>query len=150
MKMKKILIVAICVLFASVSIATALPISLNTDLKIQTLNTSGPDGTFTGTLSWTSNGKKIGEISGNFPTKNKFQGNWNTSTNFGTVQFFFGRYNLIVKCKNNWHWIPSLFLITGFYTFNETTKTFAGKLQPQPASFFFLTIIPIYFQGICT
>jgi hypothetical protein len=36
MKMKKILIVAICILLAGMSIATALPISSNTNLKLQT------------------------------------------------------------------------------------------------------------------
>ncbi|MCX6663302.1 MAG: FG-GAP repeat protein [Euryarchaeota archaeon] len=105
--------------------------------------TSGIGGTFAGNLSYSPNGKKVGEISGSFPTKNKFQGNWNVSTNPGTVQFFFGRYNLIGKIRTHGITIP----ITGVYTFDETTKTFAGRLTPV---LIIVYCVPIYFQGICT
>jgi hypothetical protein len=105
--------------------------------------TSGIGGTFAGNLSYSPNGKKVGEISGSFPTKNKFQGNWNVSTNPGTVQFIFGRYYLIGTIRTH----GRTTLITGFYTFNETAKTFAGKLQP---AYIIIYGQPIYFQGICT
>jgi len=160
------MVVAICILLAGMSIATALPISSNTNLKTQIPDTDKPDvnsgesstpqsgestpitqtpdpivtGTFVGELSYSlKNWKKVGEISGSFPTKNKFQGNWNTSKNSGTIQFFFGRHILIGKIITAGKTIP----IVGFYAFNETAKTFAGRFMPVVGT-------AIYFKGTYT
>jgi hypothetical protein len=95
--MKKIMIMSLCLLLLSVSIATAAP----EITQVQQTTTIAASGTFNGNLSMQRPGPNatiVGTISGNYTLRNRggqFNGEWNTANNTGTFRGRFGKHVLL-------------------------------------------------------
>jgi len=139
--MKKILIMAICVLFASVSIATAMPLS--SVAKTQTPTILAQTGTFDGTIgyqaqeSWTA----VGTLTGTYEQSARgyrFDGTWTIQkqdqTLTGTMRGVFGKHVLFgrITVEGRDGALP----IVGFIGFKE--GNFGGRFMAPvgPALYF--------------
>ncbi len=139
--MKKILILAICVLFASMSIATAMPFS--SVAKTQTPAILAQSGTFDGSIGYKAQGNwtEVGTLTGTYEQRARgyrFDGTWaiegQNQTWTGTMRGVFGRHILIgrVTIEGRDRNVP----IIGFIGFKE--GNFAGRFMAPvgPALYF--------------
>ena len=139
--MKKILILAICVLFASVSIATAIP--LPSVAKTQTSTILAQSGTFDGTIGYRAQGNwtAVGTLTGTYEQRvrgYKFDGTWTlqgqNQTLTGTMKGVFGRHILLgrVTVEGRDRALP----VIGFIAFTE--DHFNGRFMAPigPALYF--------------
>ncbi len=137
--MRKLLIIAICVLFASVSIATAMPFSIE---KTQT-QILAQSGTFDGTIGYRAQGNwtAVGTINGTYEQRTRgyrFDGTWTlqgqNQTFAGTMRGVFGRRILIgrVTAEGYNRTLP----VIGFIVFKE--GNFGGRFMAPigPALYF--------------
>jgi hypothetical protein len=138
--MKKLSIIVICVLFASISIATAMPFSIE---KIQTPKILAQNGTFDGTIGYRAYGNwiDVGTINGTYEQKvrsYRFNGAWTiqrqNQTFTGTMRGIFRRHILIgrVTVEGYNRALP----IIGFIGFRE--GNFIGRFMAPigPALYF--------------
>ena len=140
--MKKILIMAICVLFASVSIATAMPLSFVA--KTQTPTILVQTGTFDGTIGYQAQGggwTAVGTLTGTYEQSARgyrFDGTWTIQkqdqTLTGTMKGVFGKHILVgrITADANGKSLP----IVGFIGFKE--DNFGGRFMAPvgPALYF--------------
>jgi hypothetical protein len=139
--MKKILILAICVLFASVSIATSMPLS--PVAKTQTPKFLAQSGTFDGSIGFRAQGNwtSVGTLTGTYEQRARgyrFDGTWTiqkqNQTITGTMRGIFGKHILIgrITADASGKSLP----IVGFITFKE--GNFGGRFMAPvgPALYF--------------
>jgi len=138
--MKKLVVLALCVLFASVSIAIATP------LKTKETNVLNTSGTFVGYIGIPGQQDPIimGNISGTYQLRNSggaFNGIWDINyknySGAGTVQGRFGKHILIGRLSVQDKTLP----IIGFIGFNATSQKFLGRAMSfvGPALYFWGT-----------
>lgn len=134
------MIVALCVLFASMSIATAAP------LRTKEMNVLNSDGTFSGYIGIPRQQDPIvmGTISGTYQLRNRggvFNGDWaidyQNRSGAGTVHGWFGRHILLGRISGENRTLP----IIGFIGFNTTSHEFIGRAMSfvGPALYFWGT-----------
>jgi hypothetical protein len=139
--MKKILIIVIFVLFASISITTAIPLS--SIAKTQTPTILAQTGTFDGTIGYRAQGNwtAVGILTGTYEQRArgyKFDGSWTVQgqnkTLTGTMKGVFGKHVLFgrITVEGRDRVLP----IVGFITFKE--GNFGGRFMAPvgPALYF--------------
>ena len=121
--MKKIAIIAICLLFLGVSIGAATPKLTQQTIQMTPLT---PTGTFEGNVGYkrpNQNATIVGTINGTYEMRNRggrFTGDWTTENRTGTMRGAFGRHFLIGRISTMVNGTQRSLPIIGFIFMNST------------------------------